>query len=367
MSEPVPSLDPEFLGGICGLWDNGEGLVHLSVVGAGDTRRELTQVYRPFAWLRSLPGEIPHPSIRLESLSGSAPFNQLAHADTPEALDALEEAVGKNAFEEIRPRESQFLLQHRARLFADLSFARLRRCQLDIETSSSDGGFSDASRPGDRVLAVGLRQGGESRFVLLQSEDDEGERRLLEEFQALLLELDPDVIEGHNIFRFDLDFLRQRCKRHKLPCQWGRFGRKAVFRNSRLKVAERWVDFPRCDLAGRTVIDTYLLVQIYDIGSREMPGYGLKDVAVHLGVTDEESEERTYIPGADIARCFREERERFVAYLGDDLRETEGVASLLLPTYFEQVKTFPYPFAKAAARKDALVARWKALAAELGK
>lgn len=33
----------------------------------------------------------------------------------------------------------------------------------------------------------------------------------------------------------------------------------------------------------------------------------------------------------------------------------------------DQVKTFPYPFAKAAAQKDALVARWKALATELGK
>jgi uncharacterized protein YceK len=34
---------------------------------------------------------------------------------------------------------------------------------------------------------------------------------------------------------------------------------------SRLKVAERWIDFPRCDLPGRAVVDTYLLVQLYDI------------------------------------------------------------------------------------------------------
>ena len=346
----IPSLQPALLGGICGLWDNGEGLVHLSVVGEGGSRRELTQVYQPFAWLRSLPQSIPHPSIRIEALAGVAPLNQLAHANSPEALDLLEEAVGKANFEEVRPRESQFLLQHRARLFADLPFAQLRRCQLDIETSSSDGSFSDASRPGDRVLSVGLRQAGQNHFVLLETEDDPGEKRLLEAFQKLLLELDPDVIEGHNIFRFDLDFLRQRFKRHKLPCLWARFGNKASFRNSRLKVAERWVDFPRCDLPGRTVIDTYLLVQIYDISSREMPSYGLKDVAVHLGVTDEEGEQRTYIPGADIARCFREERERFIAYLGDDLRETEGVASLLLPTYFEQVKTFPLMLQEATLR-----------------
>ena len=62
-----------------------------------------------------------------------------------------------------------------------------------------------------------------------------------------MLELDPDIVEGHNIFKFDLDYLRQRSRRHRVPCAWGRFGMKAEFRNSRMKVAERWIDFSRCD------------------------------------------------------------------------------------------------------------------------
>jgi len=28
-------------------------------------------------------------------------------------------------------------------------------------------------------------------------------------------EEDPDVIEGHNLFKFDLEYLRVRCKRHR--------------------------------------------------------------------------------------------------------------------------------------------------------
>ena len=39
------------------------------------------------------------------------------------------------------------------------------------------------------------------------------------------------------------------------------------------------------------MIDTYLLVQLYDITVREMTGYGLKDVAVHFGITPESGEE----------------------------------------------------------------------------
>jgi len=342
--------DASPLSGLCGLWDDGEGRVHLCLANPDGSRRVEAVACRPFAWLRALPASIPHPSITIEPLAGDAPFCQLAHADTPEALDLLEEALGKGDFDDLRPRESQFLLQRRSRLYADLPFSRLRRCQLDIETGSGDGGFSDASRPEDRVLAIGLRQAGVNRFLTLDAADDAGEKALLLEFNRVFAELDPDVVEGHNIFRFDLDYLRQRCKRHKVPCAWGRFGQKASFRNTRLKVAERWVDFPRCDMPGRAVVDTYLVVLLYDISSRELSSYGLKDVALHLGVTDEDAAERTYIAGADIARCFREERERFLAYLGDDLRETEGVASLLLPTYFEQARTFPLLLQEATLR-----------------
>jgi DNA polymerase elongation subunit (family B) len=241
-------------------------------------------------------------------------------------------------------------LQQRRRLFADLSFTQLRRCQLDIETGSEDGSFSDPTRPGDRVLAIGLRSGDDVRLLELAAPTDEAEKALLVELNCTLADLDPDTIEGHNLFKFDLDYLRQRAKRHKVPCAWGRFGQKAKFRSSRLKVAERWVDFPRCDLPGRTVIDTYLLVQLYDVTTRELVSYGLKDVAVYFGVTDEESADRTYIEGSEIARIFETDRARFRAYLTDDLRETRGIADLLLPTYFEQTKTFPILFQEATLR-----------------
>ena len=51
-------------------------------------------------------------------------------------------------------------------------------------------------------------------------ESDAGEKKLLLVFNDLLRELDPDIIEGHNLFKFDLDYLRQRGKRHKVPCAW---------------------------------------------------------------------------------------------------------------------------------------------------
>lgn len=337
---------------LCGLWIGDDGRVHLCTATAGGGREERTENFRPFAWLG---GEMPQEGVTLERLKGEGAFPWLAHAESLAVFEVFFKNVRDGApIDVLKPYESQWLLQRRARLYADLPFAGLRRCQLDIETGAMESGaFSDARNPGDRVLAIGLQCGARRELLTLGEETDAGEKRLLHAFTDLLRELDPDVVEGHNIFKFDLNYLRIRSKRHKVPCAWGRFGLPAEFRNSRLKVAERWIDFTRCDLPGRAVIDTYLLVQLYDITAREMTAYGLKDAAVYFGITPESGAGRTYLDGARIQDAFRENRAEFLAYLADDLRETKGLADVLLPTYFEQARAFPLLLQEAALRGTA--------------
>ncbi len=338
-------------GTLCGVWIDGEGRALVSVAAADGGREEGIEPFEPFAWLGLPPFDGPVAGVEFDRLNGGAALGTLVRARALGAFDGfLKAARGSVAVDAIRPLESQFLLQHRARLYRDMSFTRLRRCQVDIETGSADGGFSDAERPEDRVLAIGMRSGGVNRLLLLEETSDAGERNLLLAFNAQLAAFDPDVIEGHNIFKFDLDYLRMRCRLRRVPCAWGRFGQRATFRNSRLKVAERWVDFPRCDLPGRAVVDTYLLTLLNDISARELNSYGLKEVAIHFGITEEEGSDRTYIEGNRIAEAFANDRQRFCAYLEDDLRETQGLADLLLPTYFEQARTFPIPLQEATLR-----------------
>jgi DNA polymerase elongation subunit (family B) len=335
---------------LCGLWVDDAGLVHTTVATAAGGRENRRETLRPFAWLGDFPVTESVEGVTVEELKGEGVFRQLIHASTLAVFEGFVTFAKEfGPVDAIRPLESQFLLQRRARLYRDLGFGGLRRCQLDIETDSPEGGFSDARRAGDRVLAIGLRCGGQNRLLLLEAENAAAEKQLLEELNRALAELDPDIIEGHNIFKFDLDYLRQRCRLHQVPCAWGRYGQPATFRNSRMKVAERWIDFPRCDLPGRAVVDTYLLVQLHDITARELTSYGLKEVAISFGISPEESE-RTYIEGSRIAETFRQDRARFCAYLEDDLRETQGLADLLLPTYFEQAREFPILLQEAALR-----------------
>jgi len=337
---------------LCGLWIGADGRVHTCTATAAGGREEKSEDFRPFAWLGA---GTTHAGVTLEELKGEGAFHWLAHAESLAVFEAFFKEVRDGApIDVLKPYESQWLLQHRARLYADLHFADLRRCQLDIETGAAGpDAFSDAKNPGDRVLAIGLQCGARRELLTLDEETDAGEKRLLLAFNDRLREMDPDVVEGHNIFKFDLDYLRIRSRRHRVPCAWGRFGLPAEFRNSRLKVAERWLDFPRCDMPGRAVIDTYLLVQLYDITAREMTAYGLKDAAVYFGITPEAGQGRTYIEGTRIQHAFRQNRAAFLAYLTDDLRETKGLADVLLPTYFEQARAFPTSLQEAALRGTA--------------
>ncbi len=334
---------------ICGVWVDRSGSVWVNrSTGSEGLRQELQIPSKWFAWLGGADRE---GSLSGEELTGDGLFTHLVQSESREDLERLAKSMrGTLPVDVVKPFESQYLLQTKERLFADIGFGELRRCQLDIETASSGDGFSDANLADDRVLAIGLKFGDRERTLVLKEKTDEAERILLQNLNVVIAEEDPDTLEGHNIYKFDLDFLKRRAKRLKVPCAWGRFGQNATFRNSRLKVAERWIDFPRCDLPGRTVVDTFLLVQLYDITTRELEAFGLKDVAKHFGVTAADGAGRTYLPGNEIQVAYENDRTAFLAYLSDDLRETAGIADILLPTYFEQVKTFPITLQEATLR-----------------
>ena len=252
----------------------------------------------------------------------------------------------------------QYLLQTGRTSFGGLGFADLRRLALDIEVMTTEGHeFPSAARPGDRIIAVALADSTGFRHVVRGDRLDE--RALLEECSRLVREHDPDVIEGHNIFRFDLEYLEARARLHRVPLAWGRGGESLWSRVARLQIAERTIGYRRYEVAGRHVIDTWILAQLHDAGTRDLPGFGLKDLARHFGVA---AEGRTYVDASQITREFSDAPERLMAYAADDAVETLAIASILAPPYFAQAQTVPFDYQSctlrgAAAKIDALVLR----------
>jgi DNA polymerase elongation subunit (family B) len=294
-----------------------------------------------------------------EALSGGGVFrcraNFRSEDDLAGAVKFLKDTTGRNPsaptadFRVVSDRCQQVLIAEKIRLFRDMDFSGLRRLQFDIETVVEPGfEFSNPEREGDRIIIISFAfSNGETKVLSLENMS---EKELLEEFVKLVREYDPDVLEGHNIFRFDLPFIEARARRHKVALKLGRDGKPAARRNSRFSAAERTVNYTRYDLYGRHVVDTYHLTLFYDVIHRNLDSYGLKYVARHFGVA---APNRTYIEGKDIARAWTEDRQSLLAYAADDVIETRSLANILLPSYFYQAQLIPMKFQDCVVRGSA--------------
>ena len=243
----------------------------------------------------------------------------------------------------------QFLLRSGCTSFLGMGFEGLRRMAVDIEVTTAPGfEFPNAAREFDRIIAIAIADSAGFTIVLSGALMDEGD--LLRECTRIVRERDPDVIEGHNIFRFDLEYIEARARRHKITLAWGRDGSTLDGYPSRMQIAERTIGYRRYRIRGRHIVDTWILAQLYDVGARDLESYGLKDVARHFGIA---APDRTYLPPEDIPRIFREEPARLMAYARDDVRETLGLSAILSPPYFVQAQALPLGYEAVVLRGNA--------------
>jgi DNA polymerase elongation subunit (family B) len=243
----------------------------------------------------------------------------------------------------------QHLLMTGKTFFKGMEFSALRRMALDIETDCRDGfEFSNPNREEDRILSLAVMDSTGYEEVL--SATEMSETAMLERLGEIIRTRDPDVVEGHNIFRFDLEYIRVRAARLGVRLRWGRDGSEPKVSPSRFTVAEKTIDYPRCDIYGRSVVDTYFLVLLHDVGAREMESHGLKAAALHFGLAEPG---RVYLAGDSIGRTARAEPELLARYNLDDVRETLALSGLLSQPYFLQSRMFPYSYQNCIIRGNA--------------
>ncbi|NIO04963.1 MAG: DNA polymerase II [Proteobacteria bacterium] len=233
--------------------------------------------------------------------------------------------------------------------FKGLTFEELRRMQLDIETFCPEGyEFPNPNREEDRIIVISFSDNtGWEKSI---SGKDLSEKEMLEKLVRTIQERDPDIIEGHNIFNYDLDYISRRARMHGIPLDLGREGRTARSRSSRVIIAERTINYSRWDIYGRHVVDTFILALFYDVVTRELESFGLKEVAKQLNLA---SPDRTYLNGDQITWHFLHDPEKLQRYALDDVRETRALSDLLSRSYFFQAQIFPFSFQNVVVRGNA--------------
>src|SRR5438128_1595906 len=298
--------------------------------------------FHPFVWADS---DVVDLGIETEKLRGDLKYGWLITVDSWKELIALRNGLknaGRDFFAFTDPVQHYLTATGRT-LFKDLPFKELKRMQLEVLSFEGEG---------DHVMSIAIsdNSGWEELVVVDPNNVEKSERDALKRLTALIKQRDPDVIEGHNLFRSDLPYLAGRAKKLKTKLDWGRSGGFLRSRPSRLQIAEKTIDYPKFTIDGRHFVDTFLLAQFYDVGMRSLVGFERLDVARHFGFC--ESELSTLI-GKELQRAYTGNSENFRQRALCAVRETRAIADLLSPSYFIQAQIFPYNYQDVIVRGNA--------------
>jgi DNA polymerase, archaea type len=295
--------------------------------------------FHPFVWADS---DVADLEIESEKLKGNLKFGWTVTVDSWKELIALRNGLknaGRDFFAFTDPVQHYLTATGRT-LFKDLAFEELKRMQLEVLAND------------EHIMGIALSDntGWEELIIVDPKTVDESERDAIKRLTALIKERDPDVIEGHDLFRVHLSLVVSRAKKLKTKLDWGRSGGFLRSRPSRLQIAEKTIDYPKFAIDGRHFVDTFLLAQFYDVGLRTLTGFERTDVARHFGFCDEEV---SALAGKELERAYIDNDDKFRRRGLCGARETRAVSDLLSPSYFIQAQIFPYNYQDVIVRGNA--------------
>ncbi len=326
----------------------------------GDVTSSETVPFEPFMLLAGDDGMKGwQGESEIEVLDGGGAFNRLAvfpnQKQLEDAKSHLQRKTGKSPSAGDAPYWyfsdplHQFQLRSGKTHFLGMTFRDLKRMQVDIETYCQECfTFPNSARESDRITAIAMSDSAGWGRLISGKELDEGD--MLREFVKEICKRDPDVIEGHNLIRFDLEYIEARAKRHKVALTLGRDGSRLGGHAARMQIAERTITYRKYGIFGRHIIDTWILAQHYDVATRELENFGLKDIARHFGIA---GAGRTYAPGDKTSWYFDHDPDALFRYALDNVRETRAIAEILSPSYFVEAQIFPYSYQNIPLRGNA--------------
>jgi DNA polymerase, archaea type len=308
--------------------------------------------FHPFIWCDS---DVVDLGIESEKLESTLKYGWLVTVDRWKELIALRNGL-KNAgrdFFALTDPVQHYLTATGRTLFKDLPFEELKRMQIEVLSfENAVAAVGDPGR-GDHLIGIALSDntGWEELLVVDPNNLQESEHDALKRLTSLVKEHDPDVIEGHDLFRVHLPLLVARAKKLKTKLDWGRSDGFLRSRPSRLQIAEKTIDYPKFTVGGRHFVDTFLLAQFYDVGMRSLAGFERTDVARHFDLCD--SEEISALTGKELQRAYLDNSEAFRQRALCGVRETRALSELLSASYFIQAQIFPYNYQDVIVRGNA--------------
>ncbi len=148
---------------------------------------------------------------------------------------------------------------------------------------------TESDKNNSKLFCIGLYTEGYKKNFMVTSHKLEhtvsckNEEECLERFKEEIIKLDPDIITGWNVIDFDLVYLRESFRKHKIRFDIGKSDEEA-----RLRIEENFFRSSSCDIPGRQVLDALNLIrdpfikEAPSIKHAEFNSLTLEDVAQEL-------------------------------------------------------------------------------------
>lgn len=243
------------------------------------------------------------------------------------AQSQLDRSRRRDAYNIYNPKEA-YLTRSGVTYFKGMSINDVSILSFDIETN-------------------GLTMDSESKIFMIACTYSKGGKReqkaffTIEDFLSYVRSKDPSIILGHNIFGFDLPYLRHMAS--GLPMGRDGSGLKFARNTSRVrKDGSQSYDYNNVICYGRELIDTFHLA--LKVGqTKGYDNYSIKTLAKHEGVA---KEERVYLDASKIAQDWYDDDKRklIIQYALDDTEEALDYFYAVAPAYFYYTQSIPKSF-----------------------
>ena len=171
---------------------------------------------------------------------------------------------------------------------------------------------------------------------------------MIDDWCKWVVKQDPTVINGHNIYGYDLPYL-QYCYAerdgYKRTLPLGKYEEPMAIKKNESKFRvdgnQTW-SYKKIHIYGRHIIDGMFLAVKYDIG-RNYPSWGLKQIAEYEGIV---KKDRQFYDASQIGKNWhnKNEREKIVAYGVDDSDDSLALYDIHIPSIFYMTQSVPKPF-----------------------
>jgi DNA polymerase, archaea type len=251
----------------------------------------------------------------------------------------------------------QFLLQSGITLFKGMKFEELVRLHLDVQVAPAGGNKRKKKSSEEQILVVTLAASDGSEYSFNTQKHDE--RTVMERTIACINKINPDVIEGYDLFGVILPAFSHACERLQIPLAIGRDGsdmRTPTGYGAAGTGESEWFSF---DVFGRHLVDLLTLAEAEIDTKKSEQSFTLTSLAKHFSIPV--GTERT-IPLHRIHEEWNHEPEKIVLQSLRNVRMARDLYNQLSPPLFSLAQMCPFNYRmltqlSAASRIESLMLR----------